>query len=284
MPQQKTLSKSVSRSGVGIHSGRGVTVWLKPAPADAGIRFVRTDLSGTPSISVSAHAIRKTAQATVLGDEDVMVATTEHCLAALAGLGIDNAVVEVDGEELPIGDGSSAMYMQALREAGSVEQDTPRRYLVITEEVRHGDDSRYASIAPYDGLCVSGFIEFFHPAIGSQALTLDIDEQSFAREIGPARTFGFLKDRERLRASGIGLGASLDNTIALDDSGVMNEGGLRYPDEFVRHKMLDGLGDLAVLGKPVRGHLVLHRSGHDVMQGLVQRIAARPECYRWETL
>ena len=284
MSQQKTLLSSVSRNGVGIHSGRAVSIRLKPAPADSGIRFVRTDLPGTPSISVAADAIRKTVRATVLGDGDITVATTEHCLAALAGLGIDNAVVEVDGEELPIGDGSSQMYMGALREAGGVDQEAPRRYLVITEEVRHGDDSRYASIAPYDGLCISSFIEYPHPAIGRQALTLDIDEQSFAREIGPARTFGFLKDRERLRANGIGLGASLDNTIGLDDAGVVNEGGLRYPDEFVRHKMLDGLGDLAVLGKPVRGHLVLHRSGHVVMQGLVQQIAARPECYRWETL
>jgi UDP-3-O-[3-hydroxymyristoyl] N-acetylglucosamine deacetylase len=283
MTRQKTIRNAVRLEGVGVHNGRPATVWLKPGPADSGIRFVRSDVQGAPSVVVSPDATRSIAGATVLSGTEFTISTIEHCLAALSGLEIDNAIVEVAGDELPVGDGSAQIYMGALEEAGSVEQDAPRRYLVITETVTHGDDERYARVEPYDGLRISGHVEFSHPTIGTQSLTLDIDRQSFSRELGPARTFGFLKDGERLKALGLALGASLDNTIVLDDSGVMNDGGLRYDDEFVRHKMLDGLGDLAVLGKPVRAHLVLHCSGHEVVQGLVKRIAATPGCYRWES-
>ena len=219
-----------------------------------------------------------------LGGDGFTIATTEHCLAAFAGFEIDNAVVEVDGAELPIGDGSAQTYMDALEQAGSEEQNAAREYIVITERVVFGDDEAFAAIEPYRGFRISCSIAFSHRRIGDQSLVLDVNPQSFKREIGPARTFGFLKDRERAKAMGLGLGAALENTVVLDDAGVLNAGGLRFPDEFVRHKMLDALGDLAVLGRPVRGYLEARCSGHEVMQGLVKMIAATEGCYRREEL
>jgi UDP-3-O-[3-hydroxymyristoyl] N-acetylglucosamine deacetylase len=282
MIKQRTTVEIVSVTGVGVHSGEPATLRILPAPADTGIRFVRSDLPGAPAILTAPGAVHSTSQATVLGADGFTIATTEHCLAALAGFEIDNAVVEVDGGELPIGDGSAQVYVDALERAGSEEQDADREYLVITERVMYGDDETFAAIEPYDGLRISCSIAFSHRRIGDQSLVLDVDPPTFRSEIGPARTFGFLKDRERAKAMGIGLGAALDNTVVLDDSGVLNAGGLRFPDEFVRHKMLDALGDLAVLGKPVRGHLEARRSGHEVMQGLVKKIAETEGCFRRE--
>jgi len=282
MIKQTTIANAVAVTGIGVHSGEQVALRIKPAPADSGICFVRTDLPGMPAIVTCPGAVHSTDRATVLGGDGFTIATTEHCLAALAGFAIDNAVVEVDGGELPIGDGSAQVYIDALEKAGSEEQDADREYMVITERVVFGDDETFAAIEPYRGLRISCSIAFSHRRIGNQSLTLDLDADSFRREIGPARTFGFLKDRERAKALGLGLGASLDNTVVLDDAGVLNVGGLRYPDEFVRHKMLDALGDLAVLGKPLRGHLEARCSGHEVMQGLVRKISATEDCYRYE--
>ncbi len=284
MMKQKTIVNVVTVTGIGVHSGEQATLRIRPAPADSGIRFVRVDLPGTPGILTSPEAVHSTAQATVLGGDGFTIATTEHCLAALAGFEIDNAVVEVDGAELPIGDGSAQVYIDALEQAGSEEQDAAREYIVITERVLFGDDETFAAIEPYQGFRISCSIAFSHRRIGDQSLILDVNPQSFKREIGPARTFGFLKDRERAKALGLGLGAALENTVVLDEAGVLNAGGLRYPDEFVRHKMLDALGDLAVLGKPVRGYLEVRRSGHEVMQGLVKMIAATEGCYRCERI
>ncbi len=283
MVKQKTIARAVSVTGVGVHSGEEATVRIGPAPPDSGIRFIRTDLPGMPCVVTAPQAVRSTAQATVLGGDDFTIATIEHCLAALAGIEIDNAIVEVDAAELPIGDGSAKVYVDALQSAGSQEQDAARKFMVITERIFYGDDETYASIAPYAGLKISCSIAFSHRRIGDQCLSLDVNPQSFIRELAPARTFGFLKDRERAKALGIGLGASLDNTVVLDDAGVLNVGGLRYPDEFVRHKMLDALGDLAVLGKPVLGHVESRRAGHEVMQGLVKKIAASNGSFRYET-
>lgn len=284
MKKQKTVSNTVSVTGVGVHSGAPTTLRIKAAPADSGIRFVRTDLPGAPAVLASPAAVHSTTQATVLGGDGFTIATTEHCLAALAGFEIDNAVVEIDGAELPIGDGSAQPYIDALEQAGSKQQNALRQYMVIAERVVYGDDETFAAIEPYQGFRISCSIAFSHRRIGDQSLTLDVNPQSFKREIGPARTFGFLKDRERAKALGIGLGASLDNTVVLDDAGVLNSGGLRYPDEFVRHKILDALGDLAVLGKPVRGHLEARCSGHEVMQGLVKKITETEGCYRSESI
>ena len=282
MIKQRTIADAVTVAGVGVHSGEQATVRIKPGPAASGIRFVRTDLPGAPGVETSPRAIHSTAQATVLGGDGFTVATTEHCLAALAGLEIDNALVEVDGGELPIGDGSARIYIDALDRAGVREQEADREYMVITERVVYGDEETFAAMEPFDGLRIACFIAFDHPCIGEQSLELDVNPGVFRREIGPARTFGFLKDRERALAAGIGRGAALENTLALDDTGLVNAGGLRFPDEFVRHKMLDALGDLAVLGKPARGRLVARRSGHEVMQGLVKKLAETEGCYRLE--
>jgi UDP-3-O-[3-hydroxymyristoyl] N-acetylglucosamine deacetylase len=283
MIKQKTIINAVTVAGIGVHSGEQASTTIKPAPADSGIVFVRTDLPGLPGLLARPEAVHSTNQATVLGGDGFTIATIEHCLAALAGFAIDNAVVEVDGPELPIGDGSAQLYVDALERAGSEEQDCARKYLVITDRVVYGDENMFAAIEPFDGFRISCSIAFSHRLIGDQSLTLDVDPQSFKREIAPARTFGFLKDRERIQAMGIARGASLDNTVVLDDVGVLNAGGLRYKDEFVRHKMLDALGDLAVLGCPVRGHLEARCSGHEVMQGLVKKIAETASCYRCES-
>ena len=283
MIKQKTIINAVTVAGIGVHSGEQASTTIKPAPADSGIVFVRTDLPGLPGLLAQPEAVHSTNQATVLGGDGFTIATIEHCLAALAGFAIDNAVVEVDGPELPIGDGSAQLYVDALERAGSEEQDSARKYLVITDRVVYGDENSFAAIEPFDGFRISCSIAFSHRLIGDQSLTLDVDPQSFKREIGPARTFGFLKDRARIQAMGIARGASLDNTVVLDDVGVLNAGGLRYKDEFVRHKMLDALGDLAVLGCPVRGHLEARCSGHEVMQGLVKKIAETAGCYRCES-
>jgi len=283
MVKQKTIVETVAVFGVGVHSGEPVGVRIKPAPPDSGIRFVRTDLPGAPSVVTRPDAVHSTAQATVLGGDGFTVAMTEHCLAALAAFDIDNAIIEVDAPELPIGDGSARIYVDALDEAGSDEQNAAREFIVITDTIVFGDGDTFAAISPYDGLRISCSITFDHRRIGDQSLSLDVDTETFKKEIGSARTFGFLKDRERARAMGIGLGASLENTVVLDEAGVLNTGGLRFADEFVRHKMLDALGDLAVLGNPVRGHLEARRSGHEVMQGLVKKIAASAQCFRRET-
>ena len=284
MIKQRTIIDAVTVAGIGVHSGEQASLTIKPAPADTGILFVRTDLAGRPTLLTRPEAVHSTNQATVLGGDGFTIATIEHCLAALAGFAVDNAVIEVDGPELPIGDGSAQLYVDALERAGSEEQDTARKYMVITDRVVYGDDRNFAAVEPYEGFRISCTIAFSHRLIGEQSLALDVDLQSFKREIGPARTFGFLKDRERIQAMGIARGASLENTVVLDDVGVLNIGGLRYRDEFVRHKMLDALGDLAVLGCPVRGHLEAHCSGHEVMQGLVKKIAETASCYRRESL
>lgn len=284
MIKQKTIRDAVCVTGVGVHSGETSTVWIKPAGADAGVRFVRVDLPGTPAVLTRPAAVRSTSQATVLGGEGFTIATTEHCLAALAGFEIDNVTIEVDGGELPIGDGSAQIYIDALEKAGATELEADRSYMVITDRIVYGDDDVFAAIEPYDGLRIACSISFSHRRIGEQSLELDVDPVSFRHEIGPARTFGFLKDRERAKAMGIGLGAALDNTVVLDDTGILNVGGLRFPDEFVRHKMLDALGDLTVLGSPVRGRLEARCSGHEIMQGLVKKIAETEGCYRRVTL
>ncbi|MDX1432248.1 MAG: UDP-3-O-acyl-N-acetylglucosamine deacetylase [Gammaproteobacteria bacterium] len=273
MQSQITIEYPVDVSGIGIHQGRETHLRMLPAAPDSGIRFVRVDLDGRPEVRVCPQAMRSTEGASVLAGDGFVVVTVEHCLAAVAGFGIDNLTIELDGDEPPTGDGSARVYARALRQAGRVEQPAEKRHIVVRERIFHGDDARHAYVEPHDGLRLTCTIDFAHPVIGRQSLALDIDEETFAHELADARTFGFLKDRERHRAIGVGKGAVFANTIVLDDARVLNAEGLRYADEFVRHKLLDGLGDIAALGGRLRGHLVMHRSGHDVMRGLVQKIA-----------
>jgi UDP-3-O-[3-hydroxymyristoyl] N-acetylglucosamine deacetylase len=277
---QRTIRNRVTVEGIGLHTGAPASITFRPAPVNTGIYVVRTDLPGCPAIPVKASNVRATQMATVLGGPEFSVSTVEHCMSSLAAFRIDNLFIELSGPEIPIGDGSALPFMEALVSAGLVEQEEARRYAYVTQPIFVGDGDKHAYVVPYNGLRITCTIEFSHPAIGRQQMDLDINDTSFARELAAARTFGFMKDVEAMRAKGLARGGSLENAVVLDDSGVMNPEGLRFPDEFVRHKMLDALGDLVTLGMPLMGHLVLFKAGHDVMNRLVKKVLESPECYR----
>lgn len=277
---QKTLRKKTLVQGIGLHSGDPCTLTFRPAPANTGVYFVRKDLPGTPSLKVSAHRVGATSYQTTLEGSQFSVATIEHCVSALSALRIDNLFIELDGPEIPICDGSAKHFLQALLEAGTLEQDQPRKYCYITEPIFISDGDKQAYVLPYHGLRITVNIDFPHPLIGKQKLDLDIHEQSFSREIAAARTFGFFKDVEALQAKGLALGGSLKNAIVLDERSVLNPEGLQWPDEFVRHKMLDALGDLVTLEMPLMGHVVLTKAGHDFMNKFVLKIMNSPQSFR----
>lgn len=274
---QRTIRKRVSVHGIGLHKGQPASLAFRPAPPDTGIHVVRVDLPGSPSIPVRAENIQATSLATTLGGPQFSVSTVEHCLSALAAFRIDNLFIELTGPEIPIGDGSAKVFMEALLQAGFAEQEEPRRYLYITEPIFYGESDKHAYVVPYSGLRVTCTIDFPHACIGRSRMDVDINETSFTRDVGPARTFGFLKDVEAMRARGLALGGSLENAVVVGDDGVVNPEGLRYEDEFVRHKVLDALGDLVTLGRPLLGHVVLFKAGHDIMSKLVKKILASPE-------
>lgn len=277
---QRTIRKRVQVQGIGLHTGQPARITFTPAPPNSGIHFVRLDLPGQPSITTRAEHVRATAMATTLGGSAFSVSTVEHCLSTLAAFRIDNLIIELEGPEIPICDGSAKHFLDALQSAGFVEQDVPRRYAFVTETISFQEGDKFASIAPYSGLRVSCTIDFKHPLIGVQSLDIDVNEASFAREIASARTFGFLKEVEHLRSRGLALGGSLDNAIVVDETKILNPEGLRFPNEFVRHKVLDALGDLVTLGQPIMGHLTLFKAGHDVMNKLVQKILDTPQAFR----
>jgi UDP-3-O-[3-hydroxymyristoyl] N-acetylglucosamine deacetylase len=281
---QKTIRKTVEVKGVGIHSGEPCTLRFKPAPANTGVYFIRADLPNKPFLKVSATNVQAVSYQTVVGGDLFKVATIEHCVSSLSALRIDNIYIELDGPEIPICDGSSIYFTQALMNAELIELDEPRKYCYITEPISYSEGDKHAYVLPYHGLRVAVTIDFPHPAIGKETIDMEITEQSFAREIAPARTFGFLKDVEQLKASGLAKGGSLDNCIVLDDTKVINPDGLRYKDEFVRHKVLDALGDLVTLEMPLMGHLILHKAGHDIMNKLVRKIVSQPQSYRFVEL
>jgi UDP-3-O-[3-hydroxymyristoyl] N-acetylglucosamine deacetylase len=277
---QRTIRKRVTVEGIGLHTGEPVALVFRPAPPDTGVHMVRSDLPGAPSIAVRADNVRATQMATTLGGAAFSVATIEHCMSSLAAFRIDNLIVELSGPEIPIGDGSAAIFMEALVSAGIVDQEEPRKYCYITRPIFYGDGDKHAYVIPYNGLRLTVTIEFAHPAIGRQQFDIDVNETTFARDLSRARTFGFLKDVEAMRAKGLARGGSLENAVVLDNDGVMNPEGLRWPDEFVRHKALDALGDLVTLGMPLMGHLVLYKAGHDVLNRLVRKIAESPDSFR----
>ncbi len=277
---QKTIRKKTAVHGVGIHSGDACTLTFRPAPPDTGVYFVRSDLPGSPSLKVSAKHVQATSHATTIGGDRFSVATIEHCLSALSALRIDNLFIELDGPEIPIGDGSARDFLRALLDVGLVEQDQPRKYCYITEPIYFSEGEKHAYVVPYHGLRLTVTIDFPHPAIGLQKMDVDINEESFGRDIATARTFGFLKDVEALKARGLAKGGSLENAIVLDSDSVINPEGLRFADEFVRHKTLDALGDLVTLEMPLMGHVVLYKAGHDIMNKLVRKIMDSPRSYR----
>jgi len=283
--RQTTLRRPVVVTGIGVHSGSPVTLTLLPAEADTGVAFVRcgTDGGADRELTANFRAVTATEFATVLGDEcGPAVSTTEHILAALFGLGIDNAVVEVDGPEVPIMDGSSAPFVAAIDQAGIATVMAPRRYIQVLKPVRVSRDDCYGELRPHlRGLRVETEIEFDHPLIGRQSLAIEVEPEVFRRELARARTFGFMSDVAKLWSAGYALGASLENTVVVADSRVLNAEGLRYADEFVRHKAVDAIGDLALAGAPLIGAYRSVRGGHKLNHAVVTALMADPSAFAY---
>ncbi|MBN1205114.1 MAG: UDP-3-O-acyl-N-acetylglucosamine deacetylase [Myxococcaceae bacterium] len=276
---QRTLSEPVSCKGIGLHSGAPVTLTLWPAPANHGIVFVRTDTPCPVAIPALSEYVVDTALATTLGKDGVKVGTVEHLLSALAGLGIDNVRAELDGPEVPVMDGSAAHFVEMVTRVGVRELEERRSYLVIKKPVTVTDGDKEASLVPARRFRVSCSIDFQHPLISSQAFELELSDRGFSREISTARTFGFVRDVEKLKKLGLARGGSLENAIVVDESSILNPDGLRFPDEFVRHKILDAVGDVSLFGRPVIGHLKAFKTGHALNHKLVQKVLADPSCY-----
>lgn len=271
MIKQKTLSKTVKTSGIGLHTGVSVNLNLKPAPPNTGYVFVRADLDDF-EIPASVEYISHCSYATTLMKNGVMLSTTEHLLAALRGAHVDNCFIEVDNIEMPIMDGSSENFIELIERAGMVEQDAPRRFLQIRERVEIEQGNRRMSIEPADNYEIECLIDFPHPFIETQTYDFTLSNGSFVREISRARTFGFTQEIEMLRKANLALGGSLDNAIVLSENGMLNETPLRFQNEFVRHKILDIIGDLALLGMPFLGKIRATRSGHSVHAALMSKL------------
>ena len=280
---QRTIAEKISCTGIGLHTGAPVQLTLHPARVGSGIVFVRSDLAHPVEIPARREAVTSTVMATTLGCGDATVSTVEHLLSALYSLGVDNARIEVDGPEIPVMDGSAASFVFLIRAAGLFEQNAPRRLLCIREALEVRDGDRSIRIEAARSLRISYSVDFTHPAIGRQSLeNVEVNGETFEYEIGRARTFGFLREVETLWRNGLGRGGNLDNTVIMDDHRVLNEDGLRWSDEFVRHKILDLIGDLSLLGLPVAGHVTAVRGGHALHQALVEKILANPDAWRVE--
>lgn len=277
---QKTLRGTMEFAGIALHTGEETSVRILPAAADTGYRFQRVDIPGAPQIEANVSNISDTLLATSIGLNGASVKTVEHLLSALAGSGVDNALIEVSGDEVPIMDGSAGPFVRGIEMVGLRDQEEPKRLLRIKEGVRTGDNKSWASLEPSDAFRISFTIDFDHPVIGRQALDFDYTPEAYRSEIAFARTFGLLRDVEMMRESGLALGGSLDNAVVVGDDRVVNPDGLRAPDEFVRHKVLDAVGDLSLLGIPIIGSYTGHRAGHAVNRSLMQEVLSHPE--KWE--
>ncbi len=279
---QHTLASTTAFSGVGIHGGQPVTVEVRPAAVGAGIVFLRIDETARdPVVPARAEGVVETRLGTTIANADgVKVATVEHLMAALAGLEIDNAVIAIDGPEAPIMDGSSAPFVRALEAAGRRPQGSRRDYIEVLETIEVTDGDKYARLIPADGFEMAFEIAFDDAAIGRQSLDLRLDRAAFRRELADCRTFGFRGEVDALRAAGLARGGSLDNVVVIDGGAVLNAEGLRRPDEFVRHKMLDALGDLYLLGAPILGRYEGRYSGHGLNNALARAVMARPHTWR----
>ncbi len=280
MHAQRTLRRTVSCTGIGLHSGNKVTLTLKPAPAGYGIRFQRSDLGGLEIPATVTHLGAAQSYQTGLTREAVSVETVEHLLAALTALGVDNAIVELNSPEVPIMDGSAAPFVHLiLNEAGVKRLPSARRYLKVLRPISLAQGDKRIALYPAEHLKVTYSISFDHPLLRHQSRTMKISEESFVEDIAPARTFGFLKEVEMLRQRGLALGGSLDNAIVLGETGVLNN-ALRFDDEFVRHKILDVIGDLSLVGHPVVGHLVAHRGGHALHTAFAAKILEERDAWK----
>jgi UDP-3-O-[3-hydroxymyristoyl] N-acetylglucosamine deacetylase len=276
MLRQRTLKTLVSASGVGLHTGQKVRITLRPAPADTGVVFRRVDLVPPVDLAARADAVGETRLSSCLVRDGVKIYTVEHLMSALGGLGVDNVYVDLDASELPIMDGSASPFVLLIQQAGIVEQAAPKRFLRVLRTVEVKDGDKWARIEPFAGYKLSFSIEFRHPVIerSTQAVEVNFAETSYLKEIARARTFGFMHEVEDLRDSGLALGGGLDNAVVLDEYRVLNADGLRFADEFIRHKLLDAIGDLYLLGKPLLGAFSAHKSGHALNNRLVRALLA----------
>ena len=285
MLKQRTLQSLTKAVGVGLHSGQRVELTLRPAQPDTGIVFRRVDLPQPVDIPITATAVTDTRLASTISNGGAKVFTVEHLMSACAGLGIDNLYIDITAEEVPILDGSASSFVFLLQSAGIVEQNAPKRFIRVlkTVEVREGEgaNAKWARLDPHHGYKLSFEIDFRHPAVDStgQSVVFDMDTDVYTRDIARARTFGFTRDVEMLRANGLALGGGLDNAIVMDDYKVLNSDGLRYDDEFVKHKILDAIGDLYLIGKPLLASYVAFRSGHAMNNLLLRELLSQPDAY-----
>ena len=285
MLKQRTLQSLTKAVGVGLHSGQRVELTLRPAQPDTGIVFRRVDLPQPVDIPITATAVTDTRLASTISNGGAKVFTVEHLMSACAGLGIDNLYIDITAEEVPILDGSASSIVFLLQSAGIVEQNAPKRFIRVlkTVEVREGEGAnvKWARLDPHHGYKLSFEIDFRHPAVDStgQSVVFDMDVNDYTRDIARARTFGFTRDVEMMRANGLALGGGLDNAIVMDDYKVLNSDGLRYDDEFVKHKILDAMGDLFLIGKPLLASYVAFRSGHAMNNLLLRELLSQPDAY-----
>ena len=271
--RQRTFRQRASLQGIGLHTGAAVRMTLAPAPADTGIVFIRTDVASPVEVPALAENVVDTTLNTSLGKGSTRIGTVEHVLAAIAGCGIDNARIEVEGPEIPVLDGSSEPFVRLIRGAGVHEQRAFRRFLMVKHTVQVTDGDKLARLSPSRGsFSIRYTIDFKHPLISDQSFELEVSDRSFSKEISRARTFGFKRDVERLHRAGLARGGSLENAVVIDDYNILNPEGLRYPDEFVRHKILDAVGDLSLVGMPILGRFTAVKSGHALNSQLVSRV------------
>ena len=280
--KQRTVGHEINCAGIGLHSDKTVGLTIKPAPADSGIVFERIDIPGAGKVKGSFDNVIQTNMATTIGVNGSRISTVEHLMAALFGMGIDNALIQIEGEEVPIMDGSSGPFVALLDRAGFAIQNSYKRFFLVKKPIKVTDGNRSIQLHPSDELRISYRIDFDHPLIKDQSYEMTFSKNSFIREISKARTFGFLRDVQTLWDNGLAKGGSLENAIVVDETGVLNNDGLRYKNEFVRHKVLDFIGDLAILGATVIGHFVVERSGHSFNQELLKAFMAQENC--WEEL
>lgn len=285
MIRQRTLKNAIRATGVGLHTGKQITLTLRPAPIDHGIVFRRTDLSPVVTIPAKAHYVGDTTLSTTLIKDGVRVSTVEHLLSALAGLGIDNAIIELNADEVPIMDGSAGPFVFLIESAGIQEQRAAKKFIRILKPITVVDGDKTASFLPFDGFKVSFGIDFDHPVFRDQKKTVSVDfsNASFVKEISRARTFGFMHEIEMLRAKGLAKGGSVDNAIVIDAGGIMNKDGLRYEDEFVKHKVLDAIGDLYLLGFGIIGEYSAFKSGHGLNNKSLRELLNRTDAWEYVT-
>jgi len=283
MIKQRSIKTLIRATGVGLHSGQKVELTLRPAPPDTGIFFRRVDLPEPVSFRIDPHLVSDTRLCSALESRGARVATVEHLMSALAGLGIDNLYIDIDASEVPILDGSAAPFIFLIQSAGIEEQNAPRRFIRLKRTVRVEEGDKWAEIRPYEGFRMTFRIDFEHPVLqqSGNEISIDFAETSYVKEISRARTFGFMNEVEYLRANGLALGGSLDNAIVMDEFRVLNSEGLRYSDEFVKHKVLDAVGDFYLAGHPLLGEIVAYKSGHGLNNKLLCAVIDDTEAWEW---